>query len=548
MLNQSPPVEDYNTFATDQALKESVIREGANWALEDLHTHGTLTGSRRVIQFGYQANENRPVLKTHNRHGHRIDEVQYHPAYHELMEMSCAAGLHSSPWAEQRPGAHVARAATYYLQAQAEAGHGCPITMTFACIPTLKLQSDLAEQWIPLVTHRGYDSRNVPFTEKSSVTMGMAMTEKQGGSDVRANATEARSVEGSGPGRAYELFGHKYFVSAPMSDAFLTLAQAPAGLSCFLVPRWRPNGSKNPLEIQQLKVKMGNVSNACAEMELRNAMGWLVDEEGRGVANIIEMVAHTRFDCMIGSSAGMRQAVTQITHHCHHREAFGHKLDNQPLMQNVLADLILESEAALALTMRTARTLDNRLSDEHEAALFRVLAPIGKYWICKRTPAHAYEAMECIGGSGVIEDHLMARLYREAPINPIWEGSGNVQCLDLFRAMGRQPDTVLALIDELKRSLGQCDRYDRFTARLLKEFDELRTWEPSDMEYRARDVVGRTALALQASVLLQGGNAAVAEAFCLARLGSASGFLYGNLPKGIDCAAIIERARPDIAN
>ena len=370
------------------------------------------------------------------------------------MKASIEDGLHSSPWTDPGEGAHVARAARSYMHTQVEAGHGCPITMTFAATPCLKLQGDLAAQWLPKIQARVYDPRNIPADEKQGVTIGMAMTEKQGGSDVRANTTRAIPVGAEGGGQAYELVGHKFFVSAPMCDAFLVLAQAPGGLSCFLVPRWRPDGTKNPLQIIRLKRKMGNVSNASSETELRGALGWMVGSEGRGVATIIEMVAMTRFDCMIGSSAGMRMAVSQAIDHCRQRKAFGAFLVDQPLMTAVLADLAIEAEAALTLTMRIARALDHR-DDPHEDALVRLGSAIGKYWICKRTPGHAYEALECLGGSGVMEDSPMPRLYREAPVNAIWEGSGNVQCLDIARAIQRSPQTLQAYFAEVSASEGR---------------------------------------------------------------------------------------------
>ncbi|MEK7411497.1 MAG: acyl-CoA dehydrogenase family protein, partial [Actinomycetota bacterium] len=416
----------------------------------------------------------------------------FHPAYHQLMKTAIEHGLHASPWTAPGPGAHVVRAAKNFLHTQVEAGHGCPITMTFAAVPALRLQPELAKIWEPKVTARVYDPRNVPMEHKQGITIGMAMTEKQGGSDVRSNSTRAFPVGIGGPGQAYELVGHKYFVSAPMCDAFLVLAQAPGGLSCFLLPRWRPDGSKNPMQVLRLKNKMGNASNASSETELRGALAWMVGEEGRGVRNIIEMVSMTRFDCMIGSSAGMRMAVSQALHHCGVRSAFGKVLNQQPLMQNVLADLALESEAALTLSMRVARAMDNR-TEENEDLLVRLVTAVGKYWICKRTPNHAYEAMECIGGSGVMEDSMMPRLYREAPVNAIWEGSSNVQCLDVLRALSKTPDVVDAFVAEVSKAQGAHAALDRLNADLAKDLYDLR-----EFEYRARDVVDRMALALQA--------------------------------------------------
>lgn len=540
--NQPQPLQDYNLYAEDMALREAVTREGAAWAEEDLHAFGAFAGSQEVIELGFQANENKPVLHTHDRYGRRIDEVRFHPAYHRLMQISIEHGLHASHWTEEKDGAQVARAAKYYLQSQVEAAHCCPITMTSAVIPSLRLQPDVAAQWEPKILARVYDHRNVPAEQKQGVTIGMAMTEKQGGSDVRANTTRAYPIGSGGPGQEYELVGHKYFVSAPMCDAFLVLAQAPGGLSCFLLPRWRPDGSKNPLQIQRLKNKMGNVANASSETELRGAYALMIGEEGRGVATILKMVSMTRFDCMIGSSSGMRQAVVQALHHCAHRKAFGKLLSEQPLMQNVLADLIIENEAALAMTMRMARALDRGEQDPAERMLMRMGTAVGKYWICKRTPGHAYEAMECIGGSGVMEDSIMPRLFRESPVNAIWEGSGNVQCLDMLRAMQREPASLETFMAELQQAAGANKHLDQFVAKLTGEFADL-----SDIEYRARSVVEKMALALQGSLLVRFGDLAVADGFCASRLsGQSSGLVYGNLPRGVDCASIIKRATPKV--
>ena len=434
--NVSNELCNYNLYRQDTALIEAVRREGAQWAEPELAAFGQLCGAADYLELGQLANKYIPELETHDRFGNRIDLIKFHPAYHQLMKTSIEHGLHASPWSQPGPGAQVARAARSYLHGQIEAGHGCPITMTFASVATLRQQRELADVWLPKIMARVYDPRNVPVAHKQGVTIGMAMTEKQGGSDVRSNSTRAYPLGPQGPGQAYELVGHKYFVSAPMCDAFLVLAQTALGLSCFLLPRWRPDGSKNPMQILRLKKKMGNASNASCETELRGALAWMVGEEGRGVRTIIEMVSMTRFDCMIGSSAGMRMAASQALHHCRFRSAFGHVLNQQALMQNVLADLALESEAALTLTMRIARAMDHR-AEEHEDLLVRLVTAVGKYWICKRTPNHAYEAMECIGGSGVMEDSMLPRLYREAPVNTIWEGSGNVQCLDVLRALSK---------------------------------------------------------------------------------------------------------------
>lgn len=539
--NLPEPLEDYNVYSADAALREHVEAAGGAWGDEALQQLGAQCGSKEVIEWGYQANANKPELFTHDRYGQRVDEVRFHPAYHQLMSLSMKEGIHSLHWEHTGAGAHVVRAAKSYLVTQVEAGHGCPITMTSAAIPTLKRQPDLYQAWAPKILHRDYDPRNISHELKDSVTIGMAMTEKQGGSDVRQNSTRAFALGTSGPGQLYELVGHKYFVSAPMCDAFLVLAQTGPGVSCFLVPRWRPDGTKNPLQIQRLKNKMGNVSNASSETELRGALGWLVGEEGRGVSAILEMVAMTRFDCMIGSSALMRQAIAQITHHCQSRVAFGKRLSEQPLMQNVLADLIVESEAALAITMRLAKALDAAEDNAHEKNLIRMGTAIGKYWICKRTPGHAYEAMECIGGSGVMEDSIMPRLFRESPINTIWEGSGNVQCLDMLRAMQRNPGSLEAFMSELYRSEGCHPLLDQSMTRLAEAFDN-----PNDIEYRSRIIVGQMALAFQGATLYSQGNEQVAHAFCESRMSpDNAGWVYGTLPPSVDCAALIKRASPE---
>ncbi len=538
VVNVSNELVDYNPYTQDAALVDGVAREGGGWAHDALTAFGQLTGSAETIELGALANRNPPEFDTHDRFGNRVDLVRFHPSYHRLMQTAIEHGLHSSPWTDPRAGAHVARAAHTYLQTQVEAGHGCPITMTFAAIPALRHTPGLAARWEPKITARVYDPRNVPDTQKAGLTIGMAMTEKQGGSDVRANTTRAYPLGAEGPGQAYELVGHKYFVSAPMCDAFLVLAQAPGGLSCFLLPRWRPDGTKNPLQVLRLKRKMGNVSNASSETELRGALAWMVGEEGRGVRTIIDMVAMTRFDCMIGSTAGQRAAVAQALHHCAIRSAFGKVLNQQPLMQNVLADLVLEHEGSLALTLRMARAMDHR-ADPHEDLLVRLVTAVGKYWICKRTPHHAYEAMECIGGSGVMEDSPFPRLFRESPVNAIWEGSGNVQCLDVLRAMQKTPAVVEAFFREVGKARGANAALDGWVSALRKEFADL-----SDLEYRARTMVDRMALAIQAALLVQHAPPAVADAFSASRLADGGHRNYGTLPRGVDAAAIIARATP----
>ena len=532
VLNQPFALADYNLFTGDAALSEGVAREGADWASADLIAFGAMTGAADYLELGALANRHPPEFDTHDRFGRRVDLVRFHPAYHELMKQAVAAGLHASPWSEPRAGAHVARAARFYLQSQVEAGHGCPITMTFAATPSLRLQPEIAKDWLPKLHSRAYDPRNIPVAEKTGATIGMAMTEKQGGSDVRANTTRATPIGDN----LYEITGHKFFVSAPMCDAFLMLAQTPAGLTCFLAPRWRPDGSKNPIEFIRLKRKMGNVSNASSETEWRGALGYRVGPEGRGVPTIIEMVAMTRFDCMVGSSAGMRRAVAEAIDHCRQRKAFGALLIHQPIMRDVLADLALEAEASLALSLRMARALDHR-GDAHEDQLMRLGTALGKYWICKRAPMHAYEAMECIGGSGVMEDSPMPRLYREAPVNAIWEGSGNVQCLDVLRAIQKTPDTLEAYFQEVGEARGEHPALDAHVATLKTDLRDT-----NDFEAHARDLCDRLALGLQASVVARNAPGFVADAFCRSRLESRGAHHYGALPRGADAAAIVERA------
>ncbi len=530
VFNQPSELVDYNLFAGDCALREAVGREGPGLALGEFESLGARMGAAAYLELGAQANRHAPELETHDRYGRRINRVTYHPAYHALMDAAVKAGLAASPWSAPGPNAHVARAARFYLQTQVEAGHLCPITMTFAATPVLARQAELAAAWLPKVHSGRYDPSDAPISRKHGATIGMAMTEKQGGSDVRANTTRAVPLEDG----LYSLVGHKFFVSAPMSDAFLILAQAPGGLSCFLMPRWRPDGTRNAFQIIRLKRKMGNVSNATCEAELRGAMAWLVGPEGRGIATILEMVSLTRFDCMIGSAAGMRIATAQAIDHCRQRKAFGALLIDQPLMRNVLADLAVESEAALVYGLRVAGALDN-----NEEAFARVAIPLGKYRICKQTPAHAYEAMECLGGSGFMEDSPMPRLYREAPVNAIWEGSGNIQCLDLLRALKRTPDSLDACLAEIAQA--------RFEHRALDgHLDALKAdaLDISGLESGARDFADRLCCALQAALLIRHAPAATADAFCRSRLEGRGRPLYGALPKDVDFRAIIERAAP----
>ncbi|MDH4873216.1 acyl-CoA dehydrogenase family protein [Pseudomonas sp. BN515] len=538
VINQVPPLDGANLYRVDLPLQEWVRRYHGGWAEGRLDSYGALAGGP-LMAAGFLANENKPVFKSHDRYGHRIDLVEFHPAYHELMRASIESGIPSMPWTDPRAGAQVARAGLSYLHSQAEAGTGCPLTMTFASVPALRLQPDIAEKWLPKILSTEYDPRNLPMEQKTGLTIGMAMTEKQGGTDVRANTTRAHPVGVPGPGQAYELVGHKWFCSAPMCDAFLTLAYTDKGLSCFLLPRHRPDGSRNEFYIQRLKNKLGNWSNASSEVEYRGALAWMVGEEGRGVPTIIEMVALTRFDCMIGSSALMRQALTQAAHHCAYRKVGGRVLAEQPLMQNVLADLALESEAALALTMRMGRALDNA-HDEQEDKFARLVTAVGKYWICKRAPAMINEAAECLGGAGYVEDTILPRLYREAPVNSTWEGSGNVQCLDVLRALSKEPGVLDVLFAELGDGHGDA-RLASFIGNLKKGFADT-----ADIQFRARQLTEDVAVALQAKLLLEAGNATVADAFIGSRL-AGHGRVYGTLPRGADAEALLARSTPHLA-
>ncbi|HEX5036657.1 MAG TPA: isovaleryl-CoA dehydrogenase [bacterium] len=532
VLNQPPPLENINLFQTDAALREAVAREGASWAADDLSRFGELLGRPEIIRLGFEANENPPVLKTHDRFGNRIDEVDFHPSWYALMKVSVENGLHAAPWKEAKPGAHVARAAKMFLMSQIEFGHLCPISMTYSVIPALRRQPDLSADWEPQIVSSVYDPRMAPPKQKKGLLLGMGMTEKQGGSDVRANTTQAVPVGKGGPGGEYAITGHKWFCSAPMNDAFLILAQAPGGLSCFLLPRWKPDGTRNVFRIQRLKDKLGNRSNASSEIELENSFAWLVSEEGRGVPTIIEMVNHTRLDCVIGSSALMRQAFAQALHHDRHRSAFGRKLVDQPLMRNVLADLCLESEAATLLTMRLARAYDR---SQEEGSFRRLATAISKYWICKRTPMHVAEALECLGGNGFVEESLMPRLYREAPLNSIWEGSGNVICLDVLRAAMKEPESLEAVLKEIR--LADEPRLNRHVDALLADLQALKT---VDGEGLARRIVEKLALSLQASLLVRHGRPAVADAFLRSRLEGDWGRAFGTLPAGVDVRAILD--------
>jgi putative acyl-CoA dehydrogenase len=548
VFNQAPPLLGVDVFSSNLPLVEALAREGGDWISERASALGRTVGGAPQQEWGRLANENRPVLHTHDRYGNRIDEVEFHPAWHQLMRLGVEHELHSLPWTSEEPAAHTARAALYMTAMQAEAGFACPITMTFAVVPALRAQPELAAEWEPLVTATHYDPRSIPAAEKGSAIAGMAMTEKQGGSDVRANTTVAVPINGGGAGAEYELTGHKWFCSAPMSDIFLVLAQTEEGLSCFLLPRILPDGARNAFHIQRLKDKLGNHSNASSEIELHGAWARMLGDPGRGVPTIIEMVGHTRLDCVIGSAAGMRSGVVSATHHAAHRSAFGKTLIEQPLMRNVLADLCLESEATTALAMRLARAYDEAHADAEagedasDAQLFKRLATaVGKYWTCKRAPNHAFEALECHGGAGYVEESGMPRLYREAPLASIWEGSGNVMSLDVLRALTRSPRSLEVFVSELELAQGADARLDQSVRRLKDQFAD-----PATLESRARRVVESMALCLQGSLLVRGAPAAVADAFCAARLGGEGGLEYGTLPAGVDFEAIIARSRPSL--
>ena len=541
VVNQPSPLVDYNVYEADRVLVEGVKREGADWAEERISAVGALAGSERLQALGAEANENPPKLKTHDRYGHRVDSVDFHPAWHELMAIGVGQGLHCSPWKEPRPGAHVARGAAFMCFSQAEAGVGCPISMTYSVIPALRTQPELAAEWEPRFLSSTYDPANAPAPQKAGALAGMGMTEKQGGTDVRANTTLARPVTGGGPGAEYELTGHKWFMSAPQCDAFLVLAQADGGISCFLFPRWTPDGDLNRFRLQRLKDKLGNRSNASSEIEFDSAAAWLVGEEGAGVRTIIEMVNHTRLDCVLGGATGMRVGVAQAINHATQRSVFGRELVEQPLMRNVLADLAIESEAATIGALRLARAYDEAIAGDDEAQNFKRIAnAVLKYWICKRAVIHAGEALECLGGNGYVEESGMPRLFRESPLNSIWEGSGNVQCLDVLRAMVKSPTALEAFFAEVAEGAAAEPRLAAFAESLRNEL-------PGDLETieaRARRVVERMALALQGSLLVRYGDEAVADAFCTSRLSGDWGQAFGTLPAGTDFGRIIERHRP----
>lgn len=562
VTNQPPPLVDYDVFASDRALVEGVCQHtghapaqladlGEFAALREL---GVLAGSEQAQRWAHEANAFPPVLRTHDRYGHRVDEIDFHPAWHELMRVAVGHGLHGTPWVDGCPTPHLRRAAGTYVWYQVEPGHVCPVSMTYAVVPALRHAPDLAAAYEPGLTSTTYEFGLRPPLSKAGLVAGMGMTEKQGGSDVRANTTRAvASADGT-----YLLTGHKWFLSAPMSDLFLVLAREEGGLSCFLVPRVLPDGTRNALRLQRLKDKLGNRANASAEVEFDGAVAFRVGAQGRGVPTIIDMVVMTRLDCVIGSAATMRQATAQAIHHATHRAAFGGPLRDKPLMRAVLADLALETEAATALFLRLAAAVDSG-----EEAFARLATAVGKFWVCKRTPTVTAEAMECLGGNGYVEESGLPRLYREAPLNSIWEGSGNVIALDVLRAMNRQPESVEAFLAEIDRAAGADRRLDRAAARLRADLAELRqlagsatpaTPAPPDPpaagtsrdepEARARRVAQAMALVLQGSLLVRHAPAFVADAFCASRLDGDWGAVLGTLPAGVDTAAIVARAAP----
>ncbi|HYL64750.1 MAG TPA: isovaleryl-CoA dehydrogenase [Candidatus Methylomirabilis sp.] len=548
VLNQPPPLTGYNLYLSDVALVEAVQREGADWATAQLNTLGKFLGTEEAQLWGFEANENEPVLHTHDRFGNRRDEVEFHPSWHGLMRTSIENRLHSLPWVEQRRGAHVARAALLMLAAQNEMGHICPISMTFSAVAVLRAGPALAAEWEPRILSSSYDPRFLAAPKKSGVLVGMGMTEKQGGSDVRANTTLAERM---GNSREYLITGHKWFCSAPMCDAFLVLAQAPKGLSCFLLPRWTPDGERNAFHIQRLKRKMGNRSNASSEVEFARAWARLIGEEGRGVHTIIEMVNCTRLDCATASAGLMRAAVVQAVHHAKHRKAFGKLLIEQPLMKNVLADLIVESEAATLLMVRVASAFDGRASSEQESAFARIATAIAKYWLCKRAPVHVGEALECLGGNGYVEESVMPRLYCEAPLYSIWEGAGNVICLDVLRTLAKEPLSLHALLQEIRLGAEADKRLTAFASKFeagLRQHGRVDGEAgDADLQKEARRLTESAALLLQGSLLARCAPSPIADAFIASRLAREGGLTFGTLPGASNVPAILGRVSEHLA-
>ena len=531
--NQPPILENYNLFTSDRVLREAVKTNGGAWNDENATAFGKILGKAETLELGNSANKNPPILKTHDRFGNRLDTVEFHPAYHELMRVSIENETHTLAWTCEKDGSYVARSALAFMKQQVDEGTSCPLTMTFAVVPSLKISPEIADEWLPKVLSNEYDARFLPAAEKRGALFGMAMTEPQGGSDVRANITFAEKTNNAGE---YRITGRKWFCSAPMSDAFLVLAQTDKGLSCFLMPRFTPDSAVNAIHFQRLKDKLGNKSNASAEVEIHGAFAKIIGEEGRGTANIMEMVRHTRLDCAVGSAGTLRRAVAEAIHHCSYRQAFGKRLIEQPLMRNVLADLALESEAATALAFRLARGFDESKSGEAARFFTRAATAIGKFWICKRAVVALGEAMEVLGGNGYVEESVLPRLYRDIPVNSIWEGSGNVQCLDVLRSMQKEPLSVETLLNEINTAKGLNDFYDAHAAKFEREL-----LNADNLEFRARRIVEQTALALQAGILLKHAPDFVAETFCAARL-SGNNLMFGTLPVGAAVEKIIERA------
>lgn len=525
--NQAPELQDYNIFTSDATLTEALQLAGGGWHADALARAGRELGSREVLELGELANRHLPELRSHDRQGRRIDQVDFHPSWHRLLGLLRQEGLHALPWMEPRPGAQAARAAGYYLQAQVEAGSLCPTTMTFASIPVLQNEPALFAELKDKLYSRLHDPRDLPIAQKTAIMIGMGMTEKQGGSDVRTNSTVARPVGAGGRGAAYLLTGHKWFFSAPMCDAHLVLANTAIGLSCFFVPRWRPDGSKNSVLVQRLKDKLGNKSNSSSEVEFQDAWGILVGVEGRGIPTIIEMANLTRLDCVIGSAALMRQALVQAIHHARHRSAFGHLLADQPLMRNVLADLALESEAATRLMLKLATALESG-DDPLQRAWKRIVTPAAKFWICKRAVEFTGECMEVWGGNGYVESGPMARLYREAPVNSIWEGSGNVMCLDVLRAIQRDPQGMQLLLDQLSHSAAATVR--QVASDLQADLDVA----PEQREMGARRLAQKLVLAIQGHIMQEQAPAGIADAFLRSRLDANCGRVYGTLSATVD--------------
>ena len=541
VMNQSGPLVGVNVFACDRILNEAVTREGAGWVTGRATALGAAAGEAEWQEHAYLANKHEPVLKSHDRFGHRIDAVEFHPSYHALMGLAFGSGVHSLAWTANRPGAHAARAALSYLWNQIENGVGCPTGMAYSSIPSLRRVTAIRDHWEDKVLAEGYDARPIPVTEKSAATIGMALTEKQGGSDLRANATRAIAVNGGGPGGEYRLAGHKWFCSAPMSDAFLTLAQTERGPSCFFVPRSLPDGTRNRFFIQRLKDKCGNRANASSEIEYDDTYAVLVGEEGRGVRAAIEMAHLTRLDFAVGSAGLMRWALSLTLHHTHNRRTFQRVLAEHPMMSNVLADLCLESEAATALAFRLARAVDEAAAGSEEARLLeRILTPVAKFWNCKRAPTFVAECLECHGGNGFVEEQPMPRLYREAPLNGIWEGTGNMICLDVLRALNREPDTLAALIAELARARGVDHRLDAYLDELETELSDTHDWER-----RGRQITAMIATAVEAALLVRHSTTDVADAFVASRLPGLSNRAFGSLPRGADMTVVIARSRLD---